>query len=174
MKRLFASAAALAILLSALPAFSQPSLGIGLDIYHTRGRENTSSSGLSGQLKGASYVEFRWKVPIYKHWSVNPYFGRATGDFAETVYGFDFAVDVKRWTFGIGATRGEANEIVNSDIQYEIRLERRFKGCLAASLVHNSNGAGILQDTFLPKGDKPNEGYNFIMGRFPLYQCKEP
>lgn len=120
------------------------------------------------------YIEFRWRVPISKHWSVNPYIGQATGEFGETVYGLDFAVDIKRWTFGIGATRGEANEIVNSDLQYEVRFERRFSHCLAVSWVHNSNGAGHLDGTRLPEGDKPNDGYNFIMGRFPLYKCTAP
>lgn len=119
------------------------------------------------------YIEFRWRVPISKHWSVNPYIGQATGEFGETVYGLDFAVDIKRWTFGIGATHGEANDIVNSDLQYEVRFERRFNDCLALSFVHNSNGAGSLDGAHLPQGNEPNDGYNFIMGRFPLYQCKE-
>jgi hypothetical protein len=173
MKSACISVVALVLSITAVSAFAQPSLGIGLDVFHTWGRESDNASGSGEQVSAAMYIEFRWKVPISKHWSVNPYVGQATGDFGETVYGFDFAVDIKRWTFGIGATRGEANEIVNGDLQYEVRIERRFSGCLAISLVHNSNGAGSLDGTHLPQGDKPNDGYNFLMGRFPLYECKE-
>jgi hypothetical protein len=172
MRHLNLVAAALVLSLMALPAFAQPSLGIGLDVFHTWSRESDSVSGSGKQVSAAMYIELRWRLPISKHWSVNPYIGQATGEFGETVYGLDFAVDIKRWTFGIGATRGEANDIVNSDLQYEVRFERRFSGCLALSLVHNSNGAGSLDGTHLPQGDEPNDGYNFIMGRFPLYQCK--
>ena len=173
MKPSYVSAAALLLSLTLPSAFAQPSLGIGIDLFHTWNRESESTSGSSYQVSPAMYLEFRWRVPISKHWSVNPYIGQATGEFGETVYGLDFAIDIKRWTFGIGATRGEANDIVNSDLQYEVRFERRFKGCLALSLVHNSNGAGSLDGTHLPQGDKPNDGYNFLMGRFPLYKCKE-
>ena len=173
MKRTYVSAAALVLSFTALPALSQPSLGIGLDVFHTWNRESDSTSGSGDQVSPAMYIEFRWRVPISKHWSVNPYIGQATGEFGETVYGLDFAVDVKQWTFGIGATHGQANDIVNSDLQYEVRFERRFRGCLAVSLVHNSNGAGSLDGTHLPQGDEPNDGYNFLMGRFPLSPCKE-
>lgn len=174
MKRLSVSVAGLVLSLAAAPAVAQPSLGVGLDVFHTWSRESDNASGADAQVSGALYIEFRWKIPISKHWSVNPYIGQATGEFGETLYGLDFAIDIKRWTFGIGATRGEANDIVNSDLQYEVRFERRFGDCLALSLVHNSNGAGSLDGTHLPQGDKPNDGYNFIMGRFPLYQCKAP
>lgn len=177
MKRIYVVAGALVILVTALPAISQPTVqptvAFGFDVAQTWGRHNNRAFGRGEDVNGAPYIEFRWKIPIFKRWSVNPYFGQALGFFEETVYGFDFAVDIKRWTLGIGATYGEANEIVGSDLQYELRVERSFKGCFAASWVHNSNGASDLDNTFLPHGDPPNKGYNFVMGRLPLYECKE-
>ncbi len=140
-----------------------------MDVLHTWDSRDSGFFRKGEEVAGSLYLEFRYKFPISKHWSVNPYAGVSTGFYGETLIGFDFAVDIKHWTLGVGATHGQGNEIVSSPWRYEIRVERQFPGCLGLSWIHNSNGAGL---NFLPHGDTPNGGYNFVMGRFPLYQCK--